>query len=46
MVEDPQARYFGALLRGSELLPGEGAQLGETPFDAWLDVDVVSGPKP
>jgi len=46
VVEDPQARYFGALLRGSELLPSEGAQRGETPFDAWLDVDVVSGPKP
>jgi uncharacterized protein YbjT (DUF2867 family) len=46
VVEDPQARYFGALLSGSELLPGEGAQLAETTFDGWLAVDVVSGPKP
>jgi uncharacterized protein YbjT (DUF2867 family) len=33
---DPTARYFGAALSERTLLPGDGALLGETPFDAWL----------
>jgi len=36
VVADPQARYFGALLRERTLVPGENARLGETRFDIWL----------
>jgi uncharacterized protein YbjT (DUF2867 family) len=36
VVGDPQARYFGARLSERTLLPGDGAQLGATHFDAWL----------
>jgi uncharacterized protein YbjT (DUF2867 family) len=36
VVADPQARYFGARLSDRTLLPGDGAQLGPTPFDDWL----------
>jgi uncharacterized protein YbjT (DUF2867 family) len=46
VVVDPEARYFGALISDRELLPADGAQRSETTFDAWLAVDVVSGPKP
>jgi hypothetical protein len=46
VVTDPQVGYFGALLTGRELLPGDGAQLAATTFEDWLQVDVVSGPKP
>lgn len=46
VVADPEARYFGALLTERELLPGDGAELAATTFDAWLATDVVSGPKP
>ncbi|WP_343306844.1 hypothetical protein AAHN97_06990 [Chitinophaga niabensis] len=36
VVADPQARYFGALLTGRVLVPGESAYLGTTNFDAWM----------
>src|SRR5882672_5333206 len=36
VVADPQARYFGAALTERTLVPGEGAQLGETRFEDWL----------
>jgi uncharacterized protein YbjT (DUF2867 family) len=36
VVADPQARYFGALLTERMLVPGDGAQLGETRFEDWL----------
>jgi uncharacterized protein YbjT (DUF2867 family) len=36
VVADPQARYFGAKLSERSLVPGEGAQLGETRFEEWL----------
>lgn len=36
VVEDPQARYFGALLKDNTLVPGESAYLGTTNFDAWM----------
>jgi uncharacterized protein YbjT (DUF2867 family) len=38
VVADPEARYFGARLSDSTLLPGDDAQLGETRFDHWLSV--------
>lgn len=36
VVADPQARYFGALLTDNMLVPGEGAYLGTTSFEAWM----------
>jgi uncharacterized protein YbjT (DUF2867 family) len=36
VVADPEARYFGARLSERTLLPGAGARLGATRFDAWL----------
>lgn len=42
VVEDPDARYFGARLAELTLVPGEGARLGETRFDDWLRQPVVA----
>jgi uncharacterized protein YbjT (DUF2867 family) len=36
VVSDPHARYFGTELEGGELAPGDGARIGATDFDAWL----------
>jgi uncharacterized protein YbjT (DUF2867 family) len=36
VVADPDARYFGTKLADTSLVPGEGAQLGETRFEDWL----------
>jgi uncharacterized protein YbjT (DUF2867 family) len=36
IVADAQARYFGALLTDNMLVPGEGAYLGTTHFEAWM----------
>ncbi len=36
VVADPNARYSGARLDRRTLLPGEGARLSATTFDAWL----------
>jgi len=36
IVADPAARYFGALIEGDELIPGEGAELAPTRFEEWL----------
>jgi hypothetical protein len=36
VVADPSARYFGAVLAERTLVPGDGAQLGETSFSDWL----------
>jgi uncharacterized protein YbjT (DUF2867 family) len=36
VVADANARYFGALLGEHTLVPGDGARLGETRFEAWL----------
>jgi uncharacterized protein YbjT (DUF2867 family) len=38
VVSDPDARYFGAKLTDTILLPGPDAQLGETRFEDWLTV--------
>jgi uncharacterized protein YbjT (DUF2867 family) len=37
VVGDPQAKYFGTLLTGKQLVPNEGAQLQPTSLQAWLD---------
>src|SRR5215213_7440185 len=36
VMTDPDARYFGARLTDTILLPGADAQLGETRFEDWL----------
>lgn len=36
VIGDPEARYFGARLGERTLLPGDGAGLAQTRFDAWL----------
>ncbi|MDH6280493.1 SDR family oxidoreductase [Prescottella agglutinans] len=36
VVTDPQARYFGAVLKRDSLLPGSGAQLATTRLSEWL----------
>ena len=36
VVTDPDARYFGTQLTERSLVPGDGAQLGETRFEDWL----------
>jgi uncharacterized protein YbjT (DUF2867 family) len=36
VVADPQAPYFGTELSERSIVPGDGAQLGETRFEAWL----------
>ena len=36
VVPDVEARYFGARLTDGSLVPGEGARIAPTRFDAWL----------
>ncbi|GAA4611927.1 SDR family oxidoreductase [Actinoallomurus liliacearum] len=36
VVTDPHAHYFGAEMRDSDLVPGEGATLGELKYADWL----------
>jgi uncharacterized protein YbjT (DUF2867 family) len=36
VVADPRARYFGAILGASTLVPGDSARLGEIRFHDWL----------
>jgi hypothetical protein len=42
VVADPDARYFGAALSDTSLLPGENAQLGEVRFEDWLGAHTPS----
>ncbi|KVG62434.1 SDR family oxidoreductase [Burkholderia pseudomultivorans] len=36
VVRDPAAGYFGATVQDDTLVPGPGARLGATTFDAWF----------
>ena len=36
VVADPKARYFGTALDEESLVPGRGARLGQTRYDAWI----------
>jgi len=36
VVADPNARYYGIKVTGRELVPGDGAQLGDTRLEDWL----------
>lgn len=42
VVADPKALYFGAMLDDRTLVPGAGAILGETTFEAWLDESMAA----
>jgi len=41
VIADPHARYFGAELSESSLVPGAGARLGEVRFEDWLSQSAV-----
>jgi uncharacterized protein YbjT (DUF2867 family) len=43
VVADPDARYFGATLSETSLLPGEHAQLGETRYEDWVSQLAIRG---
>jgi uncharacterized protein YbjT (DUF2867 family) len=36
VISDPEARYYGAVLRERTLLPGDGATLFSTRFEDWI----------
>ena len=36
VLSDPSARYFGAVVGDSTLVPGDGATLGEIGFEDWI----------
>jgi uncharacterized protein YbjT (DUF2867 family) len=36
VISDPDARYFGAVLRERTLLPGDGATIASTRFEDWI----------
>jgi uncharacterized protein YbjT (DUF2867 family) len=43
VVADPGARYFGALLSERTLIPDDGAHLGTTRYEDWLDDALRAG---
>jgi uncharacterized protein YbjT (DUF2867 family) len=45
VIADPHARYFGAELSERTLIPGDGAQLGETRLADWLKSSASQLPK-
>jgi uncharacterized protein YbjT (DUF2867 family) len=44
VLTDPQAPYFGAVLDERTLMPGAGARLGETRFEAWQSRVAAASP--
>lgn len=46
VVTDPDARFFGAALRETSLLPLDGAFLADTRFDSWIAAAANQEPKP
>lgn len=44
IMADPEARYSGAKVNQTTLLPGKEARLGETHFAAWLDRSIPDQP--
>jgi uncharacterized protein YbjT (DUF2867 family) len=45
VVADPEARYFGALLNETSLVPGKDARLAATRFDDWLTTQTQTPPQ-
>jgi hypothetical protein len=47
VITDPEARYFGALLKERTLVPGDGARQGEVRLDEWrAEVASLTGKPP
>ena len=46
VIADPQARYFGAVLDERSLVPGEGAQAGETTLGEYVKQKAAAAPQP
>jgi len=47
VIADPEARYFGALLKERTLVPGDGARQGEIRLDEWrAEVASLTGRPP
>jgi uncharacterized protein YbjT (DUF2867 family) len=44
VITDPDARYFGAVLRERTLVPGDAAILAETRYEDWLDQAATRAP--
>jgi uncharacterized protein YbjT (DUF2867 family) len=44
VIADPHARYFGTEVRERDLVPGEGARLGEIRFETWLRQAMTASP--
>jgi uncharacterized protein YbjT (DUF2867 family) len=44
VIADPNARYAGAKLSETTLVPGKNARLGETRFEAWLTQQAAQVP--
>ncbi|MEZ0306992.1 MAG: SDR family oxidoreductase [Ramlibacter sp.] len=42
VIADPQARYFGAALDDTTLVPGDNARLGKLTFEAWRSATSAS----
>jgi uncharacterized protein YbjT (DUF2867 family) len=43
VIADPKARYYGVAVGEKTLVPGQGAQLGETRFERWLIQQPAAG---
>ncbi|TDB97050.1 SDR family oxidoreductase [Actinomadura sp. 7K534] len=41
VVTDPEARYFGAVMGERDLVPGDGAALGEITYAEWLKTNAA-----
>ncbi|WP_308798916.1 SDR family oxidoreductase [Agromyces silvae] len=46
VVADPEAPYFGTLLRGDELTPGPDAQLSSLSYTEWAETQVPAAARP
>ena len=43
VIGDPHARYFGTVLAGGELTPGDAARIAPTDFDTWFAAQQAAG---
>jgi uncharacterized protein YbjT (DUF2867 family) len=46
VVTDPEAPYFGSVLREHSLMPGDDARLGGITFEAWQNAGQTLSPSP
>jgi uncharacterized protein YbjT (DUF2867 family) len=43
VLDDPEARYFGAMLNDATLIPGANPRIGRTRFEGWLGQQRLAG---